>query len=90
MTPSDLHYYRRAGAKWRQRAKVLRAAYQAHPERFPRGVPVPPSLPTAAWINKPTALGAPTDPRTAIVSVDGTLPSSQAVLPAHNNEGGHS
>ena len=36
-----------------QRAAVLRAAYAAHPERLPRGVPVPPPLPTAAWINKP-------------------------------------
>lgn len=24
-------------------------------ERFARGVPLPPPLPTAAWINKPTA-----------------------------------
>jgi YHS domain-containing protein len=29
------------------------AEFAAHPERFPHGVPVPPSLPTAAWINKP-------------------------------------
>ena len=45
--------YGLAAAKWQQRAKVLRAAYAAHPERFPRGVPVPPPLRTAAWINKP-------------------------------------
>ncbi len=50
----DLHYGL-AGAKWQQRAEVLRAAYHAHPERFPHGVPVPPLLPTAAWINKPPA-----------------------------------
>jgi hypothetical protein len=36
----------------------LRAAYAAHPERFPRVVPVPPPLPTAAWINKPPAFSA--------------------------------
>ena len=42
-----------AAAKWAQRAQVLRAAYAAHPERFPHGVPIPPPLPTAAWINKP-------------------------------------
>ena len=53
MTPYDMHYGL-AAAKWQQRAEVLRAAYEAHPERFPRGVPVPPPLPTAAWINKPT------------------------------------
>jgi putative transposase len=59
MTPHDIHYGL-AAAKWAQRAEVLRAAYAAHPERFPRGVPVPPPLPTAAWINKP-----PTTPATA-------------------------
>jgi putative transposase len=47
-----------AAAKWQQRADVLRAAYHAHPERFPRGVPLPPLLPTAAWINKPPAAPA--------------------------------
>jgi putative transposase len=52
MTPADIHYGG-AEAKWQQRAEVLRAAYEAHPERFPRGVPLPPPLPTAAWINKP-------------------------------------
>jgi putative transposase len=57
MTPHDIHYGL-AAAKWQQRAEVLRAAYAAHPERFPRGVPVPPSLPTAAWINKPPATPA--------------------------------
>jgi putative transposase len=55
MTPYDLHYGLAQG-KWERRATVLRAAYDAHPERFPRGVPVPPPLPTAAWINKPLAL----------------------------------
>ena len=40
----------------------LRAAYAAHPERFPRGVPVPPPLPTAAWINKPLPTPALTVP----------------------------
>src|SRR5712692_1863157 len=53
MTPAAVHYGRakelRAG-----RARVLAAAYAATPERFVRGVPQPPTLPTAAWINKPT------------------------------------
>jgi putative transposase len=52
MTPHDIHHGL-AEAKRQQRAEVLRAAHHAHPERFPRGVPVPPPLPTAAWINKP-------------------------------------
>ena len=59
MTPHDIHSGL-AEAKWQQRAAVLRTAYAAHPERFPRGVPVPPPLPTAAWINKP-----PTSPALA-------------------------
>ena len=57
MTPHDIHYDL-AAAKWQRRAEVLCAAYAAHPERFPRGVPVPPPLPTAAWINKPPAIAA--------------------------------
>jgi len=55
MTPYDMHYGL-AQAKWAQRAGVLRAAYAAHPERFPRGIPLPPPLPTAAWINRPLGL----------------------------------
>ncbi|MGB3941159.1 MAG: IS3 family transposase, partial [Candidatus Manganitrophaceae bacterium] len=29
------------------------AAYEAHPERFVRKRPIPPSVPVAVWINKP-------------------------------------
>ena len=36
-----------------QRQQVLQAAYQAHPERFVRGQPIPPQLPGEVWINKP-------------------------------------
>lgn len=35
------------------RAGVLAAAFAAHPERFPRGLPRPPVQPTAVWINPP-------------------------------------
>ncbi len=60
MPPHDIHFGL-AAAKWQQRAEVLPAAYAAHPERFPRGVPVPPPLPTAARIKLPaaTALAVP-------------------------------
>jgi putative transposase len=51
-TPADLHYGRAEQIR-AQRALVLGAAYAAHPERFVRKPPVPPELPTAAWINKP-------------------------------------
>ena len=37
------------------RQDVLRAAYQAHPDRFVRGEPRPAELPAAVWINPPAA-----------------------------------
>ena len=52
MTPATVHYGR-AEAVREDRARVLAAAYAAHPERFVRGLPTPPQLPTAAWINPP-------------------------------------
>jgi putative transposase len=36
-----------------ERERVLLAAHAATPERFIRGIPHPPALPTAAWINPP-------------------------------------
>ena len=53
LTPNDVHYGL-AAARAAERAAVLDAAYLAHPERFPRGRPTPPRLPSAVWINKPT------------------------------------
>lgn len=38
-----------------ERARVLAAAYAERPERFVRGLPRPPALPAAAWINPPKA-----------------------------------
>jgi putative transposase len=46
-------HYGRAEAVQTQRAAVLVAAYQTHPERFVRKPPTPPPLPQTAWINKP-------------------------------------
>jgi putative transposase len=53
MTPAAVHYGR-AGALHAERARVLATAFSANPERFVRGAPVPPPLPTAAWINRPS------------------------------------
>ena len=53
MTPAAVHDGR-AKELHAGRARVLAAAYAATPERFVRGVPRPPTPPTAAWINKPT------------------------------------
>ena len=58
MTPADIHDGR-APATWAQRADGRRAAYQAHPERFPRALPRPPPLPTAASMTKPVAPATP-------------------------------
>ena len=52
MTPAAVHYGR-AQALHAERARVLAAAHAANPERFIRGAPQPPRLPTAAWINQP-------------------------------------
>ena len=52
LTPVVVHYGQ-AQAVIEQRGKVLQAAYAAHPERFVRGEPKPPPLPTEVWINKP-------------------------------------
>jgi putative transposase len=54
MPPAAVHDGR-AAAMHQARARVLAAAHAAHPERFIRGLPVPPPLPTAAWINPPKA-----------------------------------
>jgi putative transposase len=52
MTPAVVHYGEADEAQARRR-QVLEMAYQANPERFVRGVPSPPALPEAVWINKP-------------------------------------
>src|SRR4051794_41966913 len=54
MTPATVHYGR-AEAIHAERQSVLDAAYNRTPERFVRRAPTPPSVPTAAWINKPTS-----------------------------------
>jgi putative transposase len=52
MTPAAVHHGQ-ARQLHAARARVLEDAYAATPERFVRRAPVPPELPTAAWINKP-------------------------------------
>jgi putative transposase len=52
MTPAAVHYGQ-AQQLHDQRAAVLADAYTRNPERFVRRPPVPPKLPTAAWINRP-------------------------------------
>jgi putative transposase len=52
MTPAAIHSGA-AAQLWEARQHVLHSAYAAHPERFVKGQPVPPALPTTAWINPP-------------------------------------
>ena len=57
---SGIGYHTPASVYWgtateirAQRAAVLDAAYQTHPERFVRGRPAPPPLPDVVYINPP-------------------------------------
>ncbi len=52
LTPHDVHYGL-ADQRVAARARVLAAAYAAHPERFVGGLPQPPARPTEVWINPP-------------------------------------
>jgi putative transposase len=38
---------------YRDRQEVLKVFYERHPERFVKGLPLPPELPGEVWINKP-------------------------------------
>ena len=55
LTPASVHAGRAQDVR-NARSAVLRTAYEAHPERFVRKLPVPPSVPEAVWINKPRPL----------------------------------
>lgn len=54
LTPAMLHYGQ-AQSVTHQRQQVLQAAYHTHPERFVKGLPLPPAVPTQVWINPPVA-----------------------------------
>jgi len=49
-----------ASAVTAARQEVLQVAYAAHPERFVRGLPCPPRVPEAVWINRPRDAVRPT------------------------------
>ena len=59
LMPPEAVHYGRSHQLYARRSDVLRAAYLAHPERFVKGIPVPPPLPTATWINPPVTSPAP-------------------------------
>jgi hypothetical protein len=53
MTPAAVHFGQ-AALLFQNRQAVLQQAYAGHSQRFVKGVPRPPALPVAAWINPPT------------------------------------
>lgn len=59
VTPAMLHHGR-APQIVQARQKVLETAYATRPERFVRGCPRAPQLPTEVWINPPTTTQEPT------------------------------
>jgi putative transposase len=52
MTPAAIHYGQ-AATLTSQRQATLKIAYEVHPERFVKGLPTPPKVPTEVWINPP-------------------------------------
>lgn len=65
LTPADVHFGR-AEQILRQRQQVLQAAYEKTPERFVNGLPRPPKLPGAVWINPPQG-SAENQPTSAVI-----------------------
>ena len=56
LTPADVHFGR-ASEILAARQNVLAAAYEATPERFPRGRPRAAALPEVVYINPPQLEG---------------------------------
>lgn len=54
MTPASVHYGE-ADVVQQQRQLVMRAAYDAHPNRFAQGEPIVKGVPAAVYINPPTS-----------------------------------
>ena len=75
MTPEMVHYGK-AEQVSSQRQIVLASAFDSHPERFVRGIPMPPSLPEAAWINKPKV-----ESTSVVVVEDISIPEVSEYMP---------
>lgn len=58
MTPAAVHFGH-AAPLWQHRQAILQEVYAIHPQRFVKGLPKPPTLPTAVWINPPPSLPDP-------------------------------
>lgn len=87
LTPASVHYGQ-AELILSQRQQVLQAAYTAHPERFGRGQPQLPQLPTQVWINQPqpTTLLLPNATSAPLLSVSPAGPASTLCQPGAQTE----
>ncbi len=78
LTPAMVHQNQTTTVR-AARQQVLTAAYTAHPERFAHGIPVPPSLPSAVWINPPVPDETrPRDSLVPLLPMKGESPQSTA------------
>jgi putative transposase len=80
MTPATVHHGQ-APVVRAARQEILTAAYQAHPERFVQGPPMPPPLPRAVWINPPARATA-TTPALSEATLEPQVPAQPASGPA--------
>jgi putative transposase len=90
LTPEDVHLGR-AATRTAARAGVLALAYAAHPERFVRGAPQPPVVPSAVWINAPKPPPASCDAQndlTGSLRIDAPNPGQGTGAP-QNGRGTH-
>ena len=71
MTPATVHHGQVAIVE-QARKGALGAAFKTHPERFVRGMPQPPVVPEAAWINKPK-VGSKEDVLTENILIPGVV-----------------
>lgn len=76
LTPADVHYGR-VEQRIAERQLVLDAAFDAHPERFPRGRPIAQRPPREVWINKPLQPAA--SPLDATQQQPAALPTTTAL-----------
>lgn len=72
LTPAMVHFDQ-APEILAKRQATLAAAYDRHPERFVQGLPQPPRLPQAVWINPPKTLHAAGQPAALGDKIDSSV-----------------
>lgn len=82
MTPAMVHFGRSSQVT-DQRAQVLQTTYERHPERFVKGLPQPPRLPAAVWINPPRPDEGQSPP-VGLTPIHATQPGSSSDWSHHN------